>query len=60
MKIKVPNMTCNNCAGKIQAQLLTKGINAKFDVNNKIVEIKDNEYKEAVTAIKAAGYDVEA
>lgn len=59
MKIKVPNMTCNNCVGKIQAQLLIKDISAKFDLKHHEVEVNENQYNDAVTAINAAGYDVE-
>lgn len=59
MKIKVPNMNCNNCVAKIQMQLLPKGVNAKFDIDNHTVEVKESEYDTAVTGITNAGYKVE-
>lgn len=60
MDIKVPKMSCNNCVAKIQVQMLRKGIEAQFDLNNKKVSVKENEYENAVSAINAAGYDIEA
>ena len=59
MEFKVPKMHCNGCVKKIQMNLLTKGIEGKFDLDKRVVEIKDSDNVEvAKAAIKAAGYDV--
>ena len=61
MDIKVPKMNCNGCISKISVSLLTKGIEADFDLENKLVKINDDiDFDTAKAAINAAGYEIEA
>lgn len=58
MKIKVDDMYCQSCSGKIKRLLLQNGIIAKVDGNSKLVFIDDNGDK-AMELIKDAGYTPE-
>ncbi|HHW79721.1 MAG TPA: heavy-metal-associated domain-containing protein [Acholeplasmataceae bacterium] len=58
MELKVPNMSCNNCVAKIQIQMLTKGVDAKFNLDKRIITVKEADKNKAIAAINAAGYDV--
>lgn len=59
MKIKVNDMHCQSCSGKIQRLLLSNGIVAKVDGLNKLVFV-DEEGDRAIEIIKEAGYNPEA
>lgn len=57
--IKVLDMSCMSCVKTIQQVLLKNGINAKFDVLNHTVSVKDNEVDKATNLIKEVGYTPE-
>lgn len=56
MKILVNDMSCKNCAAKIEKQLVMNGVHSKINIEEKTVEIKDKDQDKAVVAIQAAGY----
>ena len=57
-KIKVENMNCVNCYKKIQLALLKESIPAIISLEEKVVEVEDVYYDEAVSIIKNNGYIV--
>ncbi|NLK13009.1 MAG: heavy-metal-associated domain-containing protein [Candidatus Phytoplasma sp.] len=54
--IKVENMNCQNCVGKIQRALLLKDIVNQIDLSKKEVTVSDDKYLEAIDVIENAGY----
>lgn len=59
MKITVPDMHCKNCAAKIEKQLFISGIEAQITLEQKSVEVKDQDLEQAIDSIKKAGYSPE-
>lgn len=54
--IKVENMNCQNCVGKIQRSLLINGIENEIDLPNRTVSVSEDAYQKAVEVIEKAGY----
>lgn len=54
--IKVENMNCQNCVGKIQRALLLNDIVNEIDLSKKEVTVSDEQHLEAVEIIENAGY----
>lgn len=56
MKIKVTDMMCKHCVAKIDKVL--ENIEHTISLENKEVEVKEEDYQKAIELIKNAGYTV--
>lgn len=56
MKIKVSDMMCKHCVARIDKAL--DNIDHTISLENKEVEVKEEDYQKAVELIKNAGYTV--
>ena len=55
--LKVPDMHCNMCVGRIERALGAAGIASKVTLTDKTVEVEDGQEKEAVRILDELGFD---
>jgi len=60
MKLKVKNMTCENCVNKISVALIKENIFPEIDLDSREISISDQKHKvKVISILKSINYIVE-